>query len=296
VKRFKGPELKLSELKVPDVLRDLYWDLRDRRLLPLVGLILVGIVAAPFLLSGGGKGSDEPGPTALPGGSAQQAATLTVLPAEPGLREPDKRLAERSATDPFKQRYTSPVLKEGAAPIEESSSGGGSGEGSVETETSGGGGGGETAPAPVPLPESGGGGGGGGSGSLNPGEVQLYTFAIDIRVAHTEATEAGGQKMGEPVKMENVERGTPLPAKKQPVLIYLGPDKDLKNALMLVSTEAKTLLGDNKCVAGTTTCQLLALEIGVPEVVEYGENGARFKFELLKIEPVKGPKIKEPQE
>jgi len=48
----KGPELKLSELKVPPFLTDLYYDLRDRRLLPLVALVVVAIFAVPFLLGG----------------------------------------------------------------------------------------------------------------------------------------------------------------------------------------------------------------------------------------------------
>ena len=53
MKRLKaGPELKMPDLKMPQFLVDLYWDLRDRRLLPLVGLVLVAIVAVPFLLGG----------------------------------------------------------------------------------------------------------------------------------------------------------------------------------------------------------------------------------------------------
>ncbi len=51
-----GPELKMPDLKnakVPPFLSDLYYDLHDRRLLPLVGLVLVAIVAVPFLLGGG---------------------------------------------------------------------------------------------------------------------------------------------------------------------------------------------------------------------------------------------------
>ena len=34
---------------------DLYYDLRERRLLPLVALVLVAIVAVPFLLSSGSE-------------------------------------------------------------------------------------------------------------------------------------------------------------------------------------------------------------------------------------------------
>lgn len=296
MKRFKGPELKLSDLKVPAALTDLYLDLRDRRLLPLIGLVLVAIVAAPFLLGRGGEPA-EPAPAPI-GNPSGGEASLTVLPAEPGLREPGKRLAGLPSKDPFRQHYTAPVFNKGAAPTSEtstststttSSTESGSEVGSSET--------GASAPgpglAPAPAPESS--GGSSGSGSLQPGEVQLYSFAIDIKVARTEATDSGALKMGESVVHENVDRGTALPGAKAPVLTYLGVDDEFKKALMLVSTEATGLLGDNKCLAGTSTCQLLALEPDLPEIVEYGANDARYKFELVSVDPVKGPKIKEPQ-
>jgi hypothetical protein len=288
MKRLKGPELKLSELKVPQILQDLYWDLRDRRLLPLIALVIIAIVAVPFLLGEGEKPPKPIAPSPGASGSSAREASLTVLPAEPGLREPSKRLAHRAPKNPFHQQFTAPVFNEGSAPIEESSGGGtsvtGTGGGSGET------GGGSSSPESVPAPAP----SGSGSGSLQPGEVQLISFAIDIKVAHTEVTESGTKKMGPWETREEVERGTPLPGKKAPVLTFLGVDTDLKNAFMLVSTEATSLYGDNECAAGTATCQLLTLEPKTPEVVEYGEDGARYKFELQKVEPVKGPKLKEP--
>jgi len=289
MKRLKGPELKLSELKVPQVLQDLYWDLRDRRLLPLIALVIVAIVAVPFLLGESEKPVEPIAPSPGAGSSSAREASLTVLPAEPGLREPSKRLAHRPPKNPFHQQYTAPVFNEGSAPIEESSGGGASvtGTGTSGTgETGGGSSSPESVPAPVPS--------GSGSGSLQPGEVQLVSFAIEIKIAHTEVTESGAEKMGAWETREEVERGTPLPGKKAPVLTFLGVDTALKNAFMLVSTEATSLYGDNECAAGTATCQLLTLEPNTPEVVEYGENGARYKFELLKVVPVKGPKLKEP--
>jgi hypothetical protein len=301
VNRFKGPELKLSDLKVPAVLRDLYRDLVDRRLLPLVGLVLVAIVATPFLLGGGGK-PVVPAPEPIAGGSAEEAG-LTVLPAEPGLREPSKRLAGLPSKDPFRQHYTAPVFNKGAAPTSEtrtSSSSSSTSTSTSSTETSpeaSSGGGGSSTPAPEaaspPQSSAGGGHGGpGGPGSLQPGEIQLYSFAIDVKVAHTESTRAGDRKMGAPETRGEVKPASPLPGKKAPVLTYLGVDTGGKKALMLVSPEATSLFGDNKCLSGLSTCQLLALEQGTPEVVAFGDNGSRYKFELLKIEPVKGPKIK----
>ncbi len=279
MKRLKGPELKFSDLKVPQVLRDLYWDLRDRRLLPLIALVIVAIAAVPFLLGEGEKPAEKVTPPPTAGGSSAREASLTVLPAEPGLREPSKRLAHRSAKNPFHQHFTAPVLNEGSAPIEEGSSGESSVTGTGETGESSPGSGTVTVPVP--------------SGP-GPGEVQLYSFGIDISIAHTEVAEDGSKKMGPPEIRKNVVRGKPLPGKKAPVLTFVGADTSLKNALMLVSTEATSLFGDNECAAGTATCQLLTLEPETPEVVEFGENGARYRFELLSVVPIKGPKLKEP--
>jgi hypothetical protein len=286
VKRLKGPELRLSELKVPQVLQDLYWDLRDRRLLPLIALILVAIVAVPFLLAGGDSPSEPVVPPPAAGGSSAREASLTVLPAEPGLREPSKRLAHRAAKNPFHQHYTGPVFNEGSAPIEESS-GGGSGE-SVEggsTESS-------TSPESSSTPSESGGGGNEGSNPA-PGELGLYTFAIDIRIAHTEFTPSGEKKMSAFETREEVLPTTPLPGKKSPALTYLGVDpRSGKEAMMLVNPEVVGLFGDNQCISGTTTCQLLALKPETLEAVEYGPNGVRYKIEVLDIKPVKSGKYK----
>jgi hypothetical protein len=295
VKRL-GPELKMPKLKggevaVPPFLNDLYIDLRERRLLPLVALLLVGIVAAPILLKGG-SGEKEAKPIPSLGGGAGQpgsAHTLTVVKAEPGLRNYKKRLAHRDPTNPFKQRYTAPQLagselnEQTSTTSTESTSTSTTSESTV-TRSSGSSGGSNGSSA-----------GGGGGSTLQPGEVQLYSFSIDIRVAHTEPTADGSLKMGKPVLRESVDRGTTLPGEKAPVLTYIGTDDEFSKALMLVSPEVTGLLGDNKCLAGKATCQLLALEPEVPEVVEYGQNGARYKFELVRLVPVKGPKVKEPQ-
>jgi hypothetical protein len=288
MKRFKGPELKLSELKVPPLLRDLYMDLRDRRLLPVIGLLLAAVVATPFLL--GGSDKEVVPPSASPALGANTAdASLAVLPAQPGLREPGKRLAHRSAKNPFKQKYTGPVFHKGSAPVEESTVSEG-GSGGTVTES---GGGGSSAPAPESPPvESGGGGGSGGGGAPHvpapgTGELRLFAFSADIKLSHTETTESDQKKMSEPETREEVLPTTPLPGKKTPALTYLGADpKTAKKALFLISPEVSSLSGDGKCVSGTASCQLLELAPETPEVVEYGLEGARYKIEVLKIKPV----------
>jgi hypothetical protein len=222
-----------------------------------------------------------------------------VLPATPGLRDPGKRLAGRSAKDPFRQQYTSPVVEPGSTAIAETSPNldpGGAPSESTSVEPSGGGG--SAAPAPESSPggspghSAAGGKGGKGNHEDDPvpsssGDIRLFTFAVDVKLAHTEVGKDGKKTMGEAETREEILPTTPLPGKKAPVLTYLGVDPEKgEEALMLVAPEVTSLFGDGKCISGTATCQLLALKPGTPEIVEYGDNGARYKFEVLKIKPV----------
>lgn len=283
MKRPKGPELKMPGLKLPPFVRDLYWDLRDRRLLPLVALVLVAIVAAPFLLSGGSEEAPPPAPTAglppLAGASATDTAKLTVVEAKPGLRDYRKRLEARTPTDPFEQRYSGPIRKGGQLkePIPTSEPSSGSGDESA------------VSPAPAvteaPSPASPPSGGGDGSGDDAP-PLALFTFAIDLQIARSEKTKSGAQKMGEPTVRHGVVPTTPLPGEKAPVVTYMGLSPKGKNVLLMVSNNVKTILGDAKCLSGTDTCQLLEVEPGLPEVFVYGENDVRYKINVLDVEAV----------
>jgi hypothetical protein len=304
-----GPELKMpklnkSDLKMPPFLVDLYWDLRDRRLLPLVALVLVAIVAAPFLLSGGSEKEAPPlaGAASAVAEPASESSTLTVVEAKPGLRDYRKRLARRSPTDPFKQRYTAPVVTSHlqtqsstvtTASISSTSSSSEATTVSSETAT--------TAPSGSPpnaspsKPSSSGGG-----DEAQP-HLTYFTFAIDVKVSlvpggeasssqvsnsQTSNGEGGSDKPSEWTIRRGVEPATPLPGKKAPVITYMGAIHNAKTALFLVSSEVTSMFGDGNCLSGTDTCQLLGVEAGIPETLVYGYNQNRLKIEVLKIEPV----------
>jgi len=283
MKRLKGPELKMPEVRMPDFLADLFYDLRDRRLLPLVVLVLVAIVAAPFLLSGGAEETALPPSTAAvgpgAGESATEAAQLTVVEAKPGLRDYRKRLKERTPTDPFVQRYSGPVsgggqLNDEASTTEALPATGG--EPSTTTPPVSGG-------APPSSPPASGGNGGDASGP----RLTLFTFAIDVQISRTETKKDGSVEMGEPETRHRVLPTTPLPGEKAPVVTYMGVStKNGMKALLMVSNNVKSIFGDAKCLSGTDTCQLLEVEPGFPESFVYGDNEVRYKINVLKIEAV----------
>jgi hypothetical protein len=296
VKRI-GPELKLPKLrsrsgssgngsgiKVPPFLSDLYQDLRDRRLLPLVVLLLVGIVAAPILLGGGGsEGEEEEAAVPPPAASASgaSASSLTVVEAHPGLRAPSKRLKHRTPTNPFTQRYTGSV-REGGLPNETATT---SSTTTVEGGTTASS---ETYVPPVagPVETSPGSSGGVDPGGDNVPAGRLYTFTVDVQISRTEEKGDGSKTMGEPSLRKGVKPPAPLPGAKAPVVTYLGVNyvKGKPRALLMVSRDVSAVYGDGKCVSGTSTCELLEVEPGFPEIFEYGPNDVRYKFNVLKIE------------
>jgi hypothetical protein len=292
MKRMKGPELKMPEMKVPPFLTDLYHDLRDRRLLPLVGLVAVAIVAAPFLLSDGSQETaEEPetSPVDVLKEATEKTSALTVVEAKPGLRDYRKRLKHESPTDPFKQRFTKSQTKGGAnlpEPKSESSSGGDGGGQTTSTSTTGDEGGGSS---PIPSPEEVSGGGlpptGTDAGTTDdPPAAVVYAFGIDVRIVQSSGSEAEGTKQtDDPVVRDKVLPPAPLPGKKKPVVTYLGLAPKTKKPLFLISTEVTGVFGEGHCVSGTDTCQLIELEPGFPQTFVYGEQEDRFKITVTGV-------------
>jgi hypothetical protein len=294
----KGPELKRPNLtlkrpnlkvKVPPLAVDLYWDLRERRLLPLVALILVAIVAAPFLLSSSEHGSNAPvSAVSRTSGMATAGAQLTVVQTDPGLREPSKRLAHLRAKDPFEQHYTAPVVKPGTEPVSQTSTSTTPTTATTTTgESAGGSGGGEATSVPAPS----------GNGSPSPehssggadtdnSTVTVFAFAVDLKVSKTTTNSNGAKEKGEPETRQRVLPATTLPGKKTEVVTYLGIAPKSKKPLFLVSSEVKAMFGEAECVSGASVCQLIELEPGFPETFVYGPNDARYKINVLKVEPV----------
>lgn len=294
-----GPELKMPDLKVPNFLVDLYYDLRDRRLLPLAALAIVAIVAVPFLL--GDDSESEPAPVGALGGASASSVPansteLAVVEAKPGLRDYRKRLRARKPTDPFEQRYTSPVL-EGTelGGGEEGGSGGGSSTSTSVTKTStsitkttktteG-----DTTETTTTTTDATGG------GDAGEGELTLFSFGIDAKIVRT-ATKPDGSKEKQPKTFHRVTPPTALPSAERQVVTYMGISPETAQPLLLISDEVTAVYGEAKCLSGASTCQLLEVELGMPITFLFGPDGARYKITILDVEPVVAAKPASGQE
>ncbi|HEX5609937.1 MAG TPA: hypothetical protein VFX45_07585 [Solirubrobacterales bacterium] len=271
----KGPELKLSELKkikVPGFAEDIYYDLKERHLLPIVALLVIGIIAAPILIGGSGGDSGEAEAEAPAAGISSSAAESAQLVAKsaPGLRDYRRRLNHLQPKDPFIQKF-----KE-----KEKDAGGGSAEGATES-SEGGAGSEEVFPT-----EPGGAETGGEEGAPDEDGLRYFSFAIDVRI-----TGGGQDGPRKSTVRRNLPELTMLPSRDTPAIVYMGSTKDGKKAVMTVSSDVQSIFGDAKCALGSERCELLVMEEGLPETFVYGGAGRTYKIELLKIHLVESDKL-----
>lgn len=278
-----GPELKMPDLKnvkVPGFFADLYHDLADRRLLPLVGLILVAIVATPFLL---GQSSEDTAPEAgAPPANPHtaQASSLTVVEAQPGLRDYRRRLSGRKPTDPFQQKYTGAPAT-GGLPDEATSTTTSTVEGGTTASSTDG----SSTPA-EPAPSSSSGNSESGTGAETPSDPRLFTFGINVRISSARTTADGKKVKTPPEVREEVIPPASLPSAKSQVVTYMGISPKTRKPLFLVSDDVETIFGEPKCLSGSESCQLLEVDLQLPTTFVYGPTGTRFKINVLKVEPV----------
>jgi hypothetical protein len=279
----KMPKLKGGEIKVPPVLSDLYFDLRERRMLPLIGLILVAIAATPILL-GGGSGEPEPvpPPEAVGGSGVPASESLTVVKAEPGLRSYKKRLGHRSPTDPFKQRFTAPRLN-GAQLNEPTTT-------TTTTETGGGTAGtlpstGSTPAEPTTTTPS------SGPSGTTTHHVTFFTWGINVQITKLPSKEVDPEATPEITTKERVLSQTPLPGSNTPVVTFLGLSRDAAEkkqtkALFLVSDEVSDVSDNAECVSAREGCQLIEAKEGAAVNFIYGPGKTRYTIKVLKFEVV----------
>lgn len=291
--RLRGSRLKGSELKAPEFLADFYYDLRDRRLLPVIALVVVAIAAVPFLLGDDGEEAPQlpaPAPEAGAADTAVAGASLTVVESTPGLRDYRKRL-HGPPTDPFVQRYTgvpsTSKLKSiglGGEGEGEASSGSEpvtSTESSSATEADGGSSPASSGGSP---PASGGDGDGDGSGG---GDVsQRYELVIDVHIARSEPTPGGGEKPGEAEVRRNVPVLTQLPGEKTPVVTTMGANFSKERLLFLVSHQVKAISGDYACVTRGEICELLEVELGMLLEYVYEPSGVRYAIKVTGVDAI----------
>lgn len=287
----KGPELKMPKLRKPSLgggkgkgsgvkppafLADLYYDLRDRRLLLPIALVVVAIAAVPFLLGDSEPVASPPAavsPASQAGKSA--SASFAVVEATPGLRDYRKRLGRRTPANPFKQRYTG--VPDGARV--ESTSVDSSTGGSVEVEEISG----ETVTSP------------GDSGGEDAGPSQPLELVIDVQVRRVETKPDGNEERGELEVRKNAPVLAKLPGEKTPVITLMGANLRTERLVFLVSHEVEAINGEFSCVTRAEVCELLEVRVGTLLDYTYEPSGAHYEVKVTGVDVIPARKRRAPQ-
>jgi hypothetical protein len=260
----------MKNLESPQILSDLYRDLRDRRLLPLVVVLIVGIAIVPIALSK----SPEPSPPPVapsPVAAKSDVPAQQVVVSDPGLRNYKKRLAGDAPRNPFIQQFAAPTdVTDSGASGDTGSAGTGtttSGTSSSGTTTGSDTSSGSTTPSP------------GGTTTSGGGQTKYYTYRVKVRA---------GQLDGKPLKVyDSVGTLSNLPSNKIPAVSFLGVTKDeafnAKTAVFLVSSAVSSVDGEGHCSFAGTACQLLSLKPGEHEDLVWSD-GLTYRIELVKFD------------
>jgi hypothetical protein len=269
----------MKNVQPPQILTDLYRDLRDRRLLLPALALVVALIAVPMALSSSATPTGT-APSTAPEASepgAETAAEAAVLTRQLGVTAYRKRLDRFNSKNPFHQQFTLPEVTskvdqssvtEPLATTSATTSGGGSSStSSTEEPTSASstspGGSTNTPPSSEPS--------GGGGGSTEP---TLFVFQADLAIGPP----------GDLSRRKSVELGKFLPSEAKAMIAFSGATQDLKHALFLVTDDVSSVSGDGRCVPGPDNCRLLRLKVGDEAELAYGPEGDRtYKLKLFGV-------------
>ena len=284
----KRPELKFDKpnVNVPPVVENVYRDLRDRKLLPLVVLLLVAIIAVPVVLS---VSASTPPSTAAPVAEVVPAdapeAQAAVMAENPGLRDYRERLDALKAENPFDQQFETsglagPEVESGSESVSTVTESGGApvtdgGDTGAVTDTSGGG----STTTSSPDTSSSSGGSVESTETAEP-EILFYTFKVDLQYGLE----------GDVRERRNVKLLDML----SPVGTFLGASADASQAVFALSSNVTAATGDGECSPSPESCDFLLLEKGQSAALTYQQDGAEIATYRLGVDDIRVVKVKNP--
>ncbi len=240
---------------------DVVYDLRTRNMLSIAIVLVVGILAVPFLIKASGTESDSSSAGLTAGDPAElpPEAQAAVLAYNPGVRNYKRRLDQLSAKNPFTQQFTDSAGAGGGSDV----------AAAVETITDGGGGTMGTEPSPD------GGDGGAGSTVKVKTKTRYFYYETDVRA---------GESGTELTLHRNVDQFEFLPDAGVPVVVFLGVSGGGKQAIFLVSKDVSGVSGEGTCFPDPANCQLLGLDTDGGADLIYSPAGKSYRVEVAEID------------
>jgi hypothetical protein len=244
-----------------DFLQDIWQDLREKRLLPVAALMLLGIVAIPVVLT---ESSAEPTPVVTQAPAEASGAAAVALDTEAAASSAaGSELDVFSSDDPFappkevtRSKDTATAASAATADDKAGATGGGTGGGTAPGG-SGGGGSEPLPPAPVPAPET-----------------SEYEYVADV-------TFWNGNRRSE----RRLRKLDMLPDQSAPALIFMGVTRDGGDAVFLVDATLSNT-GEGSCRPGRQNCVYVAIGAGSEHLFTDPE-GRTYRLRVDEIRRVK---------
>ena len=236
-------------------LQNLWADLVDKRLLPVVAILIAGLIAVPVVL-GRAKDADTPPPAPELAAAAADVASPGKVTLDPNGARPEFVQRKAKRRDPF-GRTKVKVKKAVTA-------------GSTVGTALGGGTGGSSAP--------------GVSTSSGPKTTKTVIPKTVVSRVSLQFGQAAALKT-----FGNVAKLTPLPSEDNPLLVYNGITENGKSASFLLSADA-TPSGQGRCDPDPSNCQTLTLSAGETAFFDVPSGVGGITQYELKILAVTSPK------
>jgi len=255
-------------------------ELVQRRLLPVAILLLVALVAIPFVLAE----DPEPIAPAAPAPAAGADATLTatapsgesvVSLTTDGERTERRRVlgARKNPFEPAKAPRAAATPESDATAAQEPGAGGGTPSSGGGTASPGSSGGTGTTPPAMIAPTT-------PPATEAPPERPRLSYELYSLTVRFGDTSAGS------LDRLNLPRLKPLPSAEDPILIYLGVGEDEKTAVFIVDANVEPQ-GDGTCKPSPANCETIHLRKGDTEFFdvtdEAGEVTAQYQLDLLDV-------------
>jgi hypothetical protein len=256
---------------IRNLLLDAWNDLRARRLLPVAAVLLVGLVAAPIVLSK--KASDSaPAPQTSAPSTAQAPkgpdALAQVKLGDELQQGSGSSLSSFGVSNPFAP--PSKVLKAGEPATSTTSVADTASQATTDTGT------GTTGDTGTGTTGDTGGTGGTGGGTGGGGQKTTeFTYVLDVTFW------AKGHRR----EIKGMEKLDVLPSPASPLLIYMGVTGGGGNSVFLVDATLQTT-GEGKCKPSRANCAFLYLGAGAEQEFTT-EDGDSYRLRIDQIRKVK---------
>ncbi len=253
-----------------DFLNSIKADLLDRRLLPIVALVVLALVGAvAYAVLGGGSSTATPtagvssgAATASSGIAVSQTTPETAVAEMTGGASQQRKGAARNPFTPLpeaKVKSTSITTSDTTTSSPSSGSGSSSSSGTSESESSGG-----SSPTTPSKPST-------------PAKPKTV---YNVAVLFGELPAGTTPETAQLTPYENVKLLTPLPSAQQPLIVFRGVTVGGKSATFTLVGEA-ILHGNATCLPSASQCEAIDLKPGQNEQLEYvTPTGQQVLYEL----------------